>query len=160
MKEKVVSLERLKEVLGSIRRGRKVVFTHGCFDLLGVGQVRYLQEAKKLGDILIVGIYSDNSIRRLKGESCSLIPEEERAEIVAALACVDYVVIFSEDTPSRLLMLLRPDICVQGRNYSFEDLPLAQFVESYGGKVVILDKKQGFSITDLIEKIKSSFGSE
>lgn len=160
MESKVLNLERLRELLGSKRRDKKVVFTNGCFDLLHVGHVRYLQKAKNMGDILVVGINSDDSARRLKGEGRPIMPDSERAELVAALDCVDYVTIFTEDTPSRLIMLLRPEIHVKGGDYTLEDLPELEFVESYGGKVVIVEEEKGYSSSEIVKKIVERFGAE
>ncbi len=160
MESKVLGLERLRELLGSKRRGKKVVFTNGCFDLLHVGHVRYLQKAKSMGDILVVGVNGDDSVRRLKGEGRPIMPDSERAELVAALGCVDYVTIFTEDTPSRLIMLLRPDIHVKGGDYTLEDLPELEFVEAYGGKVVIVEEEKGYSSSEIVKKIAERFGAK
>jgi rfaE bifunctional protein nucleotidyltransferase chain/domain len=128
-----------------------VVFTNGCFDLLHVGHARYLQQARALGDALVVGVNTDASVRRLKGEGRPIVPEEERAELIAALACVDYVTLFGEPTPEALLAHLRPDLHVKGGDYREEDLPESPLVRGWGGQVVILPLTPGRSTTQLIE---------
>ena len=115
-----------------------MVLTNGCFDLLHVGHIRCLKEAKSLGDLLIVGVNSDDSVRRLKGEGRPLMSQEERAEILAALEAVDYVVIFEEDTAEKLVSALQPDLYFKGGTYTLENLPEAQAVTRYGGEVRIL----------------------
>ncbi|MBI5698976.1 D-glycero-beta-D-manno-heptose-7-phosphate kinase [Candidatus Saganbacteria bacterium] len=133
--------------------GAKIVFTNGCFDILHLGHVRYLKEAKKLGDILVVGLNSDSSVRKLKGKDRPYVSELERAEILASLECVDYVVIFSETRPDNLIKFLRPDIHVKGGDYSVEELPERHLVRSLGGKVVVIPPIKGRSTTSLIERI-------
>ena len=144
--------------------GKRVVLTNGCFDILHVGHVRYLQQARALGDCLVVGLNSDESVRRLKGEKRPFAPEQDRAEILAALECVDYVIIFEEDTAEQLVAELKPDIYAKGGDYSLEakgndqnragkNLPEAKVVTSYGGKVVILPLQIGYSTTDVIKTI-------
>lgn len=133
--------------------GAKIVFTNGCFDILHLGHVRYLKEAKKLGDVLAVGLNSDSSVRKLKGADRPYVSELERAEILASLECVDYVVIFSETRPDNLIKALRPDIHVKGGDYKTEDLPERHLVRSLGGKVVVIPPIKGRSTTSLIERI-------
>jgi len=133
--------------------GAKIVFTNGCFDILHLGHVRYLKEAKKLGDILVVGLNSDSSVRKLKGFNRPYVSELERAEILASLECVDYVVIFSETRPDSLIKLIRPDIHVKGGDYSVNELPERHLVKSLGGKVVVIPPIKGRSTTSLIERI-------
>ncbi len=151
---RVVSLEELIKLLNSEDGKGKVVFTNGCFDLLHLGHVRYLKEAKNLGDILIVGVNSDESVKKLKGEGRPILPEEARAEIISSLSFVDYVVIFAEETPEKLISLLKPDIHVKGGDYKGKEIPERRIVESYGGKVVLVDLVEGYSTTSIIEKIK------
>jgi len=151
---RVVSLEELIKLLNSKERKSKVVFTNGCFDLIHLGHVRYLKEAKNLGDILVVGVNSDESVRRLKGEGRPILPQEARAEIVSSFFFVDYVVIFGEETPEKLISLLKPDIHVKGGDYKEKEIPERRIVESYGGKVVLVDLIEGYSTTSIIEKIK------
>jgi D-beta-D-heptose 7-phosphate kinase/D-beta-D-heptose 1-phosphate adenosyltransferase len=139
-------------------RGDKIVFTNGCFDLMHVGHVKYLQEARKLGDLLVLGLNSDASVRRLKGEKRPLIDEAERAHVMAALNCVDYVVIFNEDTPLELISALRPDILVKGGDYDLDGVVGRELVESYGGRVELIQFVDGRSTSSLIEKILKSYG--
>ena len=146
------------DALASILRacqadGRKAVFTNGVFDLLHVGHLRYLEEARALGDLLIVAVNSDESVRRLKGEKRPIVPESDRAEVMNGLRCVDYVTIFTSDTPVPLIALLKPDIYVKGGDYRIPDLPEAPVVASYGGVVRILRHFAGHSSTDLVRTI-------
>jgi len=140
--------------------GKKLVLTNGCFDLLHVGHVRYLKEAKGLGDLLVVGVNSDDSARRLKGEGRPLIPQEERAEILAALEAVDYVVIFEEDTAEKLVSSLRPDLYVKGGTYMLRNLPEASAVTRYGGEVRILSLTPGLSTSELASRILARLGKK
>ncbi|WP_026841519.1 bifunctional D-glycero-beta-D-manno-heptose-7-phosphate kinase/D-glycero-beta-D-manno-heptose 1-phosphate adenylyltransferase HldE [Citrifermentans bremense] len=138
-------------------RGKKVVFTNGCFDLLHVGHVKYLQKARGLGDILVVGLNTDASVRRLKGEKRPLIEETERAHILAALDCIDYVVLFDEDTPLKVIETLAPDILVKGGDYSIEGVVGREVVEARGGRVELIQFVDGRSTSRIIEKILSSY---
>lgn len=149
---------KIRDVLAAIieeerKRGKRVVFTNGCFDLLHVGHVKYLQKARSFGDLLILGLNSDASVRRLKGEKRPLIGEEERAHLLAALDCVDYVVIFDEDTPLQLMEMLRPQVIVKGGDYTPEGVVGKDLVESYGGRVELVEFVDGRSTSNLIEKI-------
>ena len=135
------------------KNGKKVVFTNGCFDILHAGHVTYLTEAKKQGDILIVGVNSDSSVKRLKGETRPINSEYDRAFVLDALKSVDYTVIFEEDTPEELISCLKPSIHVKGGDDKKEDLPETKIVESYGGEVIILKFVEGKSTTNIIEKI-------
>jgi len=141
------------------KQGKKIVTTNGCFDLLHVGHVRYLQEAKKLGDILVIGVNSDDSVRKIKGEKRPLIPEDERAEMLAGMECVDYVTIFSELDPIPLILALKPDIHVKGGDYTLEQLPERKAVESYGGKCIVGINIPGRSTTDIINAILEKFSN-
>jgi D-beta-D-heptose 7-phosphate kinase/D-beta-D-heptose 1-phosphate adenosyltransferase len=134
-------------------RGKRVVFTNGCFDLLHAGHVKYLQKARTLGDLLVLGLNSDASVRRLKGEKRPLIGELERAHILAALDCVDYVVLFEEDTPLELIAALKPHILVKGGDYTPEGVVGRELVESYGGRVELVSFVDGRSTTTIIERI-------
>jgi len=155
---KIVSLEELKEIVKDLKsKGKKIIFTNGCFDLLHLGHVMYLQEAKKLGDILIVGVNSDDSVKQIKGDNRPILPEEDRLQIIAALECVDYVTSFSELTPEKVISDLRPDLHVKGGDYHLAELPEAKLVESYGGKVVIVDKVKDRSTTRIINLISEKF---
>lgn len=136
-------------------RQKTVVWTNGCFDLIHVGHIRSLFAARTLGDVLVVGLNSDSSVRRLKGPGRPLVPERERAEILAAMACVDAVVIFNELTPESALARLRPQIHCKGADYAppnGKPIPEAKLVESYGGRVAFLPLVEGFSTSDLIKR--------
>lgn len=134
-------------------KGKTIVFTNGCFDLLHAGHVKYLQKARCLGDMLILGLNSDQSVRRLKGENRPLIGEDERAHILAALNCIDYVVLFDADTPLELITSLKPHILVKGGDYAAEDVVGKDVVESYGGRVELVSFVDGKSTTNIIERI-------
>ena len=136
--------------------GRKVVFTNGCFDILHAGHVRYLNAARAAGDVLVLGLNSDASVRRLKGESRPINEEEDRAEVLAGLAAVDYVVIFDEPTAEPLVELLKPDVYVKGGDYTVERLPEARIVASYGGETVLIPEVPGRSSTNMIKKIRET----
>lgn len=151
---KIKGREELKHLLAvERRRGKTIVFTNGCFDLLHVGHVKYLQQARRLGDMLVLGLNSDASIRRLKGPNRPLISEHERAHILAALSCIDYLVVFDEDTPLELLGLLRPDILAKGADYTPDTVVGRDLVESYGGRVELVPLVDGRSTTNIIERI-------
>jgi rfaE bifunctional protein nucleotidyltransferase chain/domain len=137
--------------------GKRVVFTNGVFDILHVGHVRYLEEARRLGDILIVGVNSDASTRALKGNGRPLMPQQEREELLLALRCVDAVVIFDEPTADRTIEALRPDVYVKGGDYAEPGPPERPTVERYGGQVRILQLVEGRSTTDVIETIRQRF---
>lgn len=156
-KSKIKGREELKGIVTLLQKqGKRVVFTNGCFDLLHIGHVRYLEDAKREGDILIVGVNSDSSTRRLKGRGRPVIPEDERAEIVASLEAVDYVTIFDEADPLNLIRELLPDLLVKGGDYRIEEVIGRDVVEGKGGKVKILRKVECASTTDLIEQIRRS----
>ena len=138
------------------REGKRVVFTNGCFDLLHAGHVRYLAEARALGDALIVGLNSDRSVRALKGEGRPILNANERAEVIAALEAVDYVVVFEEDTPREVIARLLPDVLVKGGDWPLDRIVGRQEVEAAGGKVVSLSYIEGSSTTDIIERIKKN----
>jgi len=158
---KIKGREAVAREVGLLRqKGKKVVFTNGCFDLLHVGHVKYLQKARQLGDLLVLGLNSDASIRRLKGPKRPLIGEEERAHILAALDCIDYVVLFDEDTPLELIEAVRPDILVKGGDYTPEGVVGKDLVESYGGRVELIQFVDGKSTTNIIEKVLQQYGDE
>jgi len=137
-------------------KGQKVVFTNGCFDLLHLGHVRYLEEARSLGDALIVGVNTDASVRRLhKGPGRPLTSEADRARVLAACAGVDRVVLFGEDTPLNLITLLAPDILVKGGDYRLNEIVGRELVLARGGRVVALPFVQGYSTSQLIDRIRS-----
>jgi len=136
--------------------GKRIVFTNGCFDLLHPGHVAYLQEARSLGDILVVGLNDDDSIRRLKGSSRPVNPLDSRAVMLAALKPVDMVIAFSEDTPLELIRALQPDILVKGGDYTPETIVGAEDVRARGGEVVVIPFLDGHSSTGLIRRIRES----
>jgi D-glycero-beta-D-manno-heptose 1-phosphate adenylyltransferase len=137
-------------------QGKKIVFTNGCFDLLHIGHVRYLAEAQKLGDVLVVGVNSDASVKRLKGPQRPLQNENDRSEILASLKSVDYSVIFTEDTPENLIKAVKPDVLVKGGDWSIDKIVGGSFVQSYGGQVCSLSFVEGKSTTKIIEKMGHS----
>ncbi|MFA6384788.1 MAG: D-glycero-beta-D-manno-heptose 1-phosphate adenylyltransferase [Candidatus Omnitrophota bacterium] len=134
-------------------RGNRVVFTNGCFDILHLGHVSYLQEAAGKGDILVVGINSDSSVKRLKGAGRPVIGEKQRASVVAALEAVDYVVIFSGSTPETVIRALAPDVLVKGGDWKIDDIVGGRFVTGNGGKVFSIKFIKGYSTTSLIKRI-------
>jgi rfaE bifunctional protein nucleotidyltransferase chain/domain len=143
-------------------KGKTVVWTNGCFDLLHVGHVRGLQEARGLGDVLVVGVNSDSSVRRLKGPGRPVVPAAERAEVLAALACVDRVLIFAEDTPCAVLGRLRPEVHCKGADYappSTRPIPEAEVVRAYGGRIAFLQFTPGASTTELVRRVEMIRGT-
>src|SRR5262249_29062764 len=153
-RDKVMGWDALEAQLAEAReRGRRIVFTNGCFDVLHVGHSRYLEEARALGDILVVGLNSDSSVRGLKGPRRPIVPEADRAELLAALAAVDYVALFDELTPDALIRRGRPDVHVKGGDYRAEELREAPLVRSLGGEVRVLSLVDGHSTTDIVRTI-------
>ncbi len=154
----IVSLQELLEILEKERsNGKKVIFTNGCFDLLHAGHVDYLEKAKTLGDILIVAINSDSSVKRIKGNKRPIISQEQRAKLVDSLKFVDFVILFEEDTPEKLIKAIKPDILVKGGDWKIEKIVGREFVESYGGKVVTISFKYSISTTKIVERIISLY---
>ena len=137
--------------------GKKIVFTNGCFDIIHVGHVRYLTTAKSFGDVLIVGLNTDESVRKLKGNSRPINNQNDRAEVLLGLKAVDYVILFGEQTAENLIAELQPDIYVKGGDYTLETLPEAKIVQSYGGRVEIVNLVAGKSTTNIIKKIEGNF---
>lgn len=155
--KKIKTPPELKKVLKKLRAGRKkIIFTNGCFDILHPGHVAYLAKAKSLGDVLVIGLNSDASVRKLKGKSRPLVTQKDRAMVISALTCVDFVVIFSALTPIDLIKSVRPDVLVKGGDWKIKDIVGADFVMSYGGKVKSLRYIKGFSTRGLIKRIKST----
>lgn len=156
-KQKILTREELKRCVATWRRaGEHVTLANGCFDLLHVGHVRYLHAAKKLGGKLIVALNSDESVRRLKGDGRPLMPAEERAEIIAALADVDAVVIFSEPDVRALIREIRPDVQAKGTDYSAENVPERDAMLQCGGRVVIVGDPKDHSATEIISNLRRS----
>ncbi|MCX5800383.1 MAG: D-glycero-beta-D-manno-heptose 1-phosphate adenylyltransferase [Candidatus Eisenbacteria bacterium] len=140
-------------------KGLKVVFTNGCFDILHVGHVHYLSRARRLGDMLLVGLNSDASVRKLKGERRPIVPQADRAGVLCALSSVDYVCIFDEETPDRIIREVAPDVLVKGGDYRPEEIVGADFVRGRGGEVVVIEALEGRSTQSLIDTICRRFGS-
>jgi len=153
MKEKIKEREELQKVLFREWGGKRIVFTNGCFDLLHAGHVRYLEQAKSLGDVLVVGVNGDASVKRLKGPKRPILPLEERMELLSALAFVDYVTPFDELTPLELITLLKPHVLVKGGDWTREAIVGKEVVERLGGKVVVIPFSEGKSTSNLIETI-------
>ncbi len=151
----LISRELAERLAREIRESeKKIVFTNGCFDIIHAGHVKYLSTAKKLGDVLFLGLNSDDSVRRLKGELRPVNSEEDRAEVLSALRFIDYVVIFEENDPGKLIETIKPHILVKGGDYNADEVIGGDFVKNSGGEVVILPFVPGKSTTSLIEKLK------
>ncbi len=158
LSDKLVGVGRLEKIVRRLQSGgKRVVFTNGCFDLLHYGHVAYLEKARAKGDVLVVGLNSDASVRRLKGPKRPLVSQRHRAYVMAGLACVDYVVVFGQDTPYALISRLKPDVLVKGGDWKPKDIVGADVVERSGGKVSSIRFEKGFSTTALIEKIVKSY---
>ena len=159
MRKKIKAKDELKNILQDLkRRGKKIVFTNGCFDILHIGHIRCLEEAKREGDILIVALNSDRSIRSIKGPFRPFTPEAERAEVLSALGSVDYVVIFDEPDPLDLISSLKPNILVKGGDWTPETTIGRKVVEETGGKVVIIPQIQGVSTSAIVDRIVKKGG--
>jgi D-glycero-beta-D-manno-heptose 1-phosphate adenylyltransferase len=151
---RILDRDRLIErVVLARKEGARIVFANGCFDVLHVGHVRYLAAAKALGDLLIVGINSDEQTRRLKGEGRPLLPEDQRAEIISSLEVVDFVTVFDEPTVAELLLALKPDIHAKGTDYTEDSVPERHVVRSFGGQVAIVGDTKDHSSSEMIEKL-------
>lgn len=152
---KIIDYTEIKTIAGKLRaEGKAVVFTNGCFDILHAGHVRYLAAARELGDCLIVGLNSDQSVRRLKGSARPINIQDDRAEVLSALSAVDYVVIFEEATAETLVAGIKPAIYVKGGDYNVEDLPEAIIAAQYGGRTILIPEVPGRSSSNIIKKIK------
>lgn len=157
MKSKIVSLEQLISISDELKAiGKKVVSTSGCFDILHAGHVTYLEEAKAKGDILVVLLNTDLSVRQLKGDSRPIVPQEQRALVVAGLGCVDYVCLFDETTPCLALSKFRPNAFIKGGDYKGVHIPEMDVLKQYGGDVEYVSIVGGCSSTNIIEKIKGT----
>ncbi|MFZ5863759.1 MAG: D-glycero-beta-D-manno-heptose 1-phosphate adenylyltransferase [Nitrospirota bacterium] len=154
MPAKFTPIDEIARLAAAARRdGRRVVFTNGCFDLLHIGHTRYLQNARALGDLLIVAINSDASVSALKGPSRPLVPEQERAEVLAALGCVDYVTIFDAPDPGEVIAAVQPDVLVKGGDWPVDKIVGREVVQTRGGRVVSLPLVPGSSTTALVRRI-------
>ena len=150
--------EALKKIVEkSKREGKKIVFTNGCFDILHPGHINYLRRARQLGDLLVIGLNSDSSVRKLKGKGRPILPQDKRAELLASLRFVDFVTIFNDATPINLIKKIKPDILVKGADWQAKDIVGKDFVESYGGTVKRLSYIKGYSTTAIIKNICKDF---
>jgi rfaE bifunctional protein nucleotidyltransferase chain/domain len=157
--QKIKTLDELVQLRSRLREsGKKLVFTNGCFDILHVGHVRYLNAARSAGDLLVVGINSDRSVREIKGASRPIVSEQERAEVLAALACVDFVFIFDDPTPQRVIDAIVPDVLVKGADWDIANIVGRETVEKAGGTVSNIPLVEGASTTDIIKKVLQHFG--
>jgi D-beta-D-heptose 7-phosphate kinase/D-beta-D-heptose 1-phosphate adenosyltransferase len=162
MEEKVKTLQELKRIRVEAKKaGQKVVWTNGCYDIVHAGHALYLQRAKNLGDLLIVGLNSDRSIRATKGPQRPIVQQKERAIVLSALACVDFVIIFDQDSPIELIKDLQPDIYAKGGDYTIDTInqPERRIVEGFGGEIALLPGVEGSSTTAIINKILKAYGN-
>ena len=157
--DKILNLEPLLNRLkGHRSSGDQIVFTNGCFDILHAGHVRYLSAAKSEGDVLVVGLNSDNSLRTIKGEKRPVIPQDQRAYVLAGLTCVDYVSLFDEPDPFRLIQAIRPHVLIKGEDWAESDIIGADIVTQHGGRVVRASVVPNLSTSQIIEKIINTYG--
>jgi rfaE bifunctional protein nucleotidyltransferase chain/domain len=158
---KIVNLDQLVRIRKRAKRNhQKVVFTNGCFDILHRGHIEYLKRAKGFGDLLIVGLNSDSSVKKIKGEKRPIMPQEDRAEILASLGMTDYVCIFEEETPQKIICALIPDVLVKGGDYKKKKIVGKEVVESFGGKVFAIKEVRGKSTKNIIQKIIARYGEK
>jgi len=158
---KIMERDALRKKLEDLRKkGKKIAFTNGCFDILHVGHVRYLRKARKTADLLVLALNSDSSVRSIKGAQRPLVNEKERAEILAALEFVDFVTIFKESTPLKLIKYLKPDILIKGGDWPEENVVGREEVKKWGGYVEIIPEVKGKSTTNIVEKIKHIYCSD
>lgn len=161
MKKKIIPGFQIEDLISDLKKkGQKIVFTNGCFDLLHVGHVRYLQEARTLGDCLIVGLNSNQSIGLIKDPARPLISEDQRAEVLAALTCVDYITLFDEADPFQLIEKIRPHVLVKGADWSMNSIIGADLVSSYGGEVRRVELVPSISTSEIINRIISRYGKK
>lgn len=153
-KKKIVSVDRLKKIISSLRRKKKTIaFTNGCFDILHLGHISYLEKAKKNNRVLIIGLNSDSSIKTIKGSKRPIVPQDERAKVLAALSVVDFVTIFNEPTPLKLITALKPDVLIKGADWKGKDVAGAEVVKDNGGRVEFISFLKDHSTTDIIKTI-------
>jgi len=158
---KIISTTGLKRKVSRLKQnGKRIVFTNGCFDILHYGHVKYLQDARGKGDYLVVAVNSDSSVKKIKAKNRPVISQGDRLKTVAALACVDFVVLFNEDNPLRLIKALKPDVLIKGADWSKQKIIGADFVKSYGGSVLTVNLVKGRSTSALIEKIVRDFSKK
>jgi len=155
---KIVSITSLKRIIKRLKqKGKRIVFTNGCFDILHYGHVKYLQDSRSKGDYLVVAVNSDSSIKKIKAKNRPVISQSDRSKIVAAFSCVDFVVLFNAPHPLYLIKALKPDILIKGADWSKQKIIGADFVKSYGGKVLTVNLVKGRSTSAIIEKIIRDF---
>ena len=160
---KIIDLPTLRHISEQAKsEKKKVVWTNGCYDILHAGHVRYLQSAKSCGDILVVGVNSDRSIRAVKGEQRPIVNEKQRAIVLAALTCVDYIIIFDADSPVGIIQEIQPDVYAKGGDYTIETINQQErrLVESYGGDIALIPGVEGLSTTEIIGRIVKSYSNE
>ncbi|MEK7313008.1 MAG: D-glycero-beta-D-manno-heptose 1-phosphate adenylyltransferase [Deltaproteobacteria bacterium] len=149
----LTTLKKLLSKLKSLRKKKRVVFTNGCFDILHAGHVRYLKKAKALGHILVVGLNSDSSIKKIKGETRPIVKQKDRAEVLSALTSVDYVIIFNDPTPIKLIEAIKPDVLVKGADWKRGSIVGEDVLKTYKGKIARIKLAKGRSTTDIVGKI-------
>ncbi len=155
---KILDRNTLKNELDPLRKkGKKIAFTNGCFDILHIGHIRYLREAKKTADILVLAINSDASVKKIKGEKRPLVPQEDRAEIMAALEFIDFVTIFDETTPLELINLLKPDVLIKGGDWAQDKVVGRDEIKKWGGKLTLIPEINGKSTTSIVDKIRQVY---
>jgi D-beta-D-heptose 7-phosphate kinase / D-beta-D-heptose 1-phosphate adenosyltransferase len=155
---KIISLSSLKRKIQRLKQdGKRIVFTNGCFDILHYGHIKYLQDAKAKGGYLVVAVNSDSSIKKIKAKNRPVVGQVDRLKVVAALGCVDFVVLFNEDNPLKVIKAIKPDILIKGADWRKQKIVGADFVESYGGKVQTINLVKGRSTSAIIEKIVRGF---
>lgn len=158
-KDKIITRNKLAGILARLRnKGKKIVFTNGCFDLLHVGHVRYLNKAKKYGDILVVALNTDASVRKLKGATRPLVPQQERAEVLGGLAAVDYITFFQEETPAAIISELKPQVLAKGADYKIKDIVGNRFMKDNNGRVVRIPLAKGQSTSNIVKSIVQKYG--
>jgi rfaE bifunctional protein nucleotidyltransferase chain/domain len=159
MRSKILKLSDLVKVLESLREaGKRIVFTNGCFDILHAGHVRYLAAARSKGDILVLGLNSDISVKSIKPENRPIVSQDQRAEVLAGLACVDYITIFDEPDPLALIQTIKPDVLIKGADWKEAEIIGSNVVKSYGGKVIRIEVVPGISTSLIIQKILKLYG--
>jgi len=155
---KILDRNTLKNELDPLRKkGKKIAFTNGCFDILHIGHIRYLREAKKTADILVLALNSDSSVKKIKGEKRPLVPQEDRAEIMAALEFIDFVTIFDETTPLELINLLKPDVLIKGGDWAQDKVVGRDEIKKWGGKLTLIPEINGKSTTSIVDKIRQIY---
>jgi len=161
MISKILKLSDLVKVLESLRKaGKRIVFTNGCFDILHAGHVRYLTAARSKGDALVLGLNSDVSVKSIKPENRPIVSQDQRAEVLASLACVDYITIFDEPDPLALIQTIKPDVLIKGADWKETDIIGSDIVKSYGGKVIRIEVVPGISTSQIIQRILKLYGRQ